>query len=115
MTASMDRLSPRHSGFFREICRLLLPFWPVTLLATVTGMLSGLATAWLLATINQGLHAPDGITAGLLLRFAALCLLSVAGGAVAGIGNSLIGQKIIAALRKDISARILRAPIAEIE
>ncbi len=99
----------------QEAARLLRPFVWVTAFSTGIGALGGLATAWLLATINTGLHAPEGLTLPLLARFAALCALSVAGNAVAGVGNSLVGQKIIAALRKDISARVLRAPIAEIE
>jgi putative ATP-binding cassette transporter len=106
---------PPSSGFLHQVLSLLRPFWAITVFATVVGTLSGLATAWLLATINEGLHAPDGISAGLLLRFAGLCAISVVGSTIAGIGNSVIGQRIIAALRKDISARVLRAPIATIE
>lgn len=102
-------------GLFREIFRLLRPFWPITLFATAAGAASGLATAWLLATINAGLHAPHGFTTGLLLRFAALCLLNIFGSAAAGVGNSIIGQKIIAALRKDIATRLQAAPVAAIE
>ena len=71
----------------REVIHLLRPFWSLVLFATTFGILSGLATAWLLATINIGLHTEAGITWLLLLRFAALCLLSVAGTAIAGIGN----------------------------
>ncbi len=102
-------------GLLRETFRLLRPFWLVTLLSTSAGAVSGLATAWLLATINLGLHAPGGLTLGLLLRFCGLCIVSVGGSAVAGVGNSIVGQKVIAALRKDISARVLRAPISLIE
>ncbi len=105
----------RSSDVLREALRLLRPFWPITALATGVGVVGGLTTAGLLATINAGLHAPEGLTLSLLVRFAGLCLLSVGGNVVAGVGNSLVGQKIIAALRKDISARILRAPLAEIE
>ncbi|HWB50382.1 MAG TPA: cyclic peptide export ABC transporter [Stellaceae bacterium] len=116
MSRSTSARAVQHdSGLFREIFRLLRPFWPVTLFATAAGTLSGLATAWLLATINDGLHAAGGVTTGLLLRFAGLCALVVSGSAVAGVGNSIIGQKIIAALRKDISARVLRAPVSLIE
>ncbi len=100
---------------YHEVFRLLRPFWGITLFSTAMGALGGLATAWLLATINTSLHSGDGVTFSLCMRFAALCLLSVGGSAVAGVGNSIIGQKVIAALRKDISARILRAPIAAIE
>lgn len=98
----------------REVFHLLRPFWPLVAFATAIGILSGLATAWLLATINAGLHE-GGVTWPLLARFAGLCLLSVGGTAIAGVGNSMVGQKIIANLRKDISARILRAPIAALE
>lgn len=106
--------SSRH-GLFREIIRLLRPLLWVMAPATVLGAVSGLATAWLLATVNNGLHAPEGLTTGLLLQFAGLCALSIGGDAVAGIGNSIVGQKVIATLRKDISARILRAPLALVE
>lgn len=99
----------------RESLRLLRPFWRVSAVATALGGVSGLATAALLAAINRGLHAEDEFgwssTAGLI----GLGLLSVLGQAVAGTSNSLVGQKVIAALRKDISARILQAPIAAIE
>jgi putative ATP-binding cassette transporter len=99
---------------FREVARLLRPFWPLVVFATGIGIVSGLATAWLLATINAGLHEA-GATWPLLARFAGLCLLSVGGTAIAGVGNSIVGQRIIANLRKDISARILRTPISALE
>ncbi|TXI12464.1 MAG: cyclic peptide export ABC transporter [Rhizobium sp.] len=105
----------KQEKIFGVVLGLLLPFWPVVTFATVVGILGGLATAWLLATINAGLHDGDGITFSLLARFAGLCVLSVAGTAVSGALNSIFGQKIIAALRKDISARILRAPMAALE
>ena len=102
-------------GFLLEIFRLLRPFWPVTVFSTTVGAVSGVATVSLLPAINMGLHDPEGVTAGLLLRFAALCALSVGGSALAGVGNSIVGQRVIATLRKDIAARIQHAPIAAIE
>ncbi|WP_412066549.1 cyclic peptide export ABC transporter [Rhizobium sp. SYY.PMSO] len=105
----------KQEKIFGVVLGLLRPFWPVVTFATVIGILGGLATAWLLATINAGLHDGDGVTFSLLARFAGLCVLSVAGTAVSGALNSIFGQKIIAALRKDISARILRAPMAALE
>jgi putative pyoverdin transport system ATP-binding/permease protein len=102
-------------GFGRELFRLFRPFWPLSAAAGALGVLAGLSTAWLLATINDGLHAPGGIGAGMIWKFLGLCVLTLAGNAISGISNSLIGQRIIAALRKDISARIVCAPIAEIE
>ncbi len=99
----------------REALRLLRPFLVVAIFGTFVGALGGIATAWLLATINGALHHPDDATWSLLAIFAGLCALSVGGTAIAGTLNSIIGQKIIAALRKDISARILRAPVATLE
>ncbi len=112
MSETIERIST--ARLLAEVFRLLRPFWPLVSFATSIGILSGLATAWLLATINEGLHG-GGATWELLARFAGLCLLSVGGTAIAGVGNSIVGQKIIASLRKDISARILRAPIAALE
>ena len=103
------------SHLLRQVFRLLAPFWPVALFATVAGVFSGLATAWLLAMVNAGLHDSAGATWPLLARFVCLCGLSIIGTAVSGAANCIVGQKIIAALRKDISARILRAPIAALE
>jgi putative ATP-binding cassette transporter len=110
-----ETLAPHSANFSRELFRLLRPFWRVSLFATVMGGIGGLSTAWLLATVNDGLHAEGGMTPRTIGMFTALCLLTLVGNAVAGIGNSMVGQKIIAALRKDISARIVCAPIAAIE
>lgn len=98
-----------------EAVRLLRPFQGLALLGTGLGIVSGLAMAWLLATINRGLHDRDGVTWPLLASFAGLCAVSIGGTAIAGALNSIVGQKLIAALRKEISARILRAPIAVLE
>ncbi|WP_454828004.1 cyclic peptide export ABC transporter [Paraburkholderia xenovorans] len=103
------------AGLSRELVRLLRPFWRVTLFATVMGAIGGLSTAWLLATINNGLHAPGGASARTIGLFVALCAVTLVGRAAAGVGNSMTGQQIIAALRKEISARIVCAPIAAIE
>ena len=105
----------RRERLFGVALALLRPFWPLVGFATVAGIAGGLATAWLLSAINAGLHGGDGIGVALLARFAGLCVLAVAGTALSGVVNSIVGQKIIAALRKDISARILRAPIASLE
>ncbi|MFT4067706.1 cyclic peptide export ABC transporter [Paraburkholderia sp.] len=110
-----DQASSPEPRFAGEMFRLLRPFWPVMLLATALGVVGGLCTAWLLAVINEGLHAVGGITATMIAIYAALCFVTLACNAITGIGNSVIGQKIIAALRKDISARIVCAPMNAIE
>ncbi|MFT9071726.1 cyclic peptide export ABC transporter [Gluconobacter potus] len=110
-----DQPISRKRGFLREIMLLLRPFWPITVTSTLIGTLGGLATAWLLANINEALHEPEGFTSHLALQFLGLCLLSIAGSTIAGVGNSVAGQKIIAHLRRDVAARVLATPIDALE
>lgn len=99
----------------REAAHLLKPYWPMFTLVTLLGILGGAATAVLLAEVNRGLHIKGGVTPGFLLQFLLLCLFILAGRAVSGVGNSVIGQRLIAGLRKEISKRILDVPLAAIE
>ncbi|MCS0505185.1 cyclic peptide export ABC transporter [Ancylobacter mangrovi] len=95
--------------------RLLRPFWRLALAATLSGMASGLATAWLLASINDTLHSDQGATPALLLGFAGLCLVTVAGEVASDLGNSYVGQQAVAVLRTELTDRILSAPIDRID
>jgi len=97
------------------VFRLLRPFWPVVSIATLAGIASGFATAALLATVNRALHSADGITNTLVLSFIGLFLVVFLGEIASDVGNTYVGQKIIAALRNELSAKILRAPILELE
>jgi len=105
----------RGTTALRQSLRILRPFWRLGLFATVIGGLSGVASAALIATINRALHAEGQEMFAVLLAFGALFMISVLGEAIGNIGNSAVGQNIIAWLRKDLSGRILSAPIAEIE
>jgi putative pyoverdin transport system ATP-binding/permease protein len=105
----------RGSDLVRESLRLLRPFWPMAVFATLMGTLSGLATAWLLATINTALYSNGKLAAGLLTTFVGLVVLTLAGEIISDLGNSWIGQQIIASLRKELVAKIIRAPIDQIE
>jgi len=105
----------RQASLFSEIVRLLRPFWKISLSATAMGALSGLCTAWLLATVNDALHARHGVTADLLLLFAGLCVLTIAGEIVSDLGNGIVGQNVVAKLRKDLSEKIMSAPIPQLE
>jgi putative ATP-binding cassette transporter len=107
--------TPKAPSPLREVARLLRPFWKVALLATTMGTVSGLSTAWMLATVNQALHAGGGTPAALLLSFAGLCVLTIAGEIASDLGNSFVGQSVVARLRADLSQKILSAPIVEIE
>ncbi|KPH86572.1 hypothetical protein GLUCOINTEAF2_0202669 [Komagataeibacter intermedius AF2] len=111
----MNRPQSSHTGVLHALLRLQRPLWPVTLGATLVGTTGGLASAWLLSGINDALHAPDRLNASLALNLAGLCVLSIAGSALAGIGNSAAGQKIITRLRHEVAARVLATPLATLE
>lgn len=105
----------RSSTFTAETRRLLRPFAYVVVLATMLGCMSGVATALLLEQINSALHDSSAIARSTAVGLAALGLLAVGSHALAGIVNSFTGQRVVAALRKDVSLRILHAPVASIE
>lgn len=98
-----------------KLLRQLRPFWPLTLFSTTMGALSGIAVATLIATTNRALQSEHGVTTGLLLAFGGLCLVTLVGEVISDIGTNLVGQRVIAALRKDLCAKILSAPIVQIE
>ncbi|MCW5745001.1 MAG: cyclic peptide export ABC transporter [Alphaproteobacteria bacterium] len=108
-------MSSDSSPLFAELLRILRPFWPIALLSTVMGAASGLATAGLLAVINHALHADGAIAPAVLLTFAGLGAVALVGETVSNIANSLGGQRIVAALRRELCGKILMAPIARIE
>lgn len=93
---------------------LLRRLWPLSLFATAMGTASGLATAALLALTNRSLH--EGFAnPRLWFAFAGLCLLALSGEILSDILNNVVGQRVIANLRRDLSARIIAAPVARIE
>lgn len=98
-----------------ELFRLLKRLWPVTLLATTMGAASGIATAALLAVTNRALHDGAAALPTLMWSFAGLCALALSGEIISDIGNNLVGQRVIAMLRKDLCAKIMAAPIGQIE
>ena len=51
------------------------------------GMVGGLAVTALLATVNQGLHAADGMSQGVILAFAGLCVLALVSSVAADSGT----------------------------
>lgn len=118
MTYRLDHIVPssslmRSPRLLGEVIRLLLPFWKIILLATVAGGAGGMTMAWALSIINGALAS--AVSTQMLLGFAGLCALSLGGQLVAGISNSMLGQKIVAKLRRQVCGRILRAPLALIE
>ena len=99
----------------RGLLRLLKPFAPWILLAIVTGAVAGAATVALLSTINDALHRPEGLAGGLLTTFVALCALSLVTRAVCDMATNVVGQRLVARVRRDLARKILSAPIDALE
>ncbi|AGL85914.1 MULTISPECIES: cyclic peptide export ABC transporter [Pseudomonas] len=102
-------------GAFNGLLALLRPFRTIVVISVALGMAGGLAITLLLATINNALHSATGMTQGVVLTFAALCVLALVSSIVSDIGTNYVGQRIIAALRKDLGEKVLSAPITQIE
>ncbi|CAG8871180.1 ABC transporter ATP-binding/permease protein YojI [Pseudomonas fluorescens] len=109
----MSSTKPR--GAIRELFSLLKPFWPLVTTSIVLGMIGGLSVTVLLATINKALHSEAGLTQGVVLGFAGLCVLALLSSICSDIGTNYVGQKIIATLRKQLGEKVLAAPIDQIE
>ncbi|MGK6310844.1 cyclic peptide export ABC transporter [Variovorax sp. DT-64] len=103
------------SGHAAEIRRMLAPFLPWIALSSLAGVGAGAATVALLATINQVLNRPGGMAGGLLLTFVALCAAALVGRAVSDISTNLVGQRLVAQVRKSLAQKILSAPIDALE
>ncbi|TWT12527.1 cyclic peptide export ABC transporter [Reyranella sp. CPCC 100927] len=108
-------MTQRPASPFIEFLKILRPFWSLMSFAALMGTLSGFATAALLATTNDALHAEHGAARGLLLGFAGLCVLVLIGEIISDTGINISGQRVVAALRKDLCARVLSAPLAQLE
>jgi len=102
-------------GASSGLLALLRPFRTTVVISVALGMTGGLAITLLLATINNALHSPTGMSQAVILTFAALCLLALTSSIVSDIGTNYVGQRIIAALRKDLGEKVLSAPIEQIE
>ncbi|MNG60433.1 ABC transporter ATP-binding protein YojI [compost metagenome] len=99
----------------RELLSLLKPYRWIVATSILLGIVGGLSITALLATVNRGLHNADGLGTGVIMAFAGLCLVALLCGIGADIGSNLVGQKVIARLRKDLGAKVLAAPIEQIE
>ncbi|WP_460136637.1 cyclic peptide export ABC transporter [Pseudomonas sp. S1_E04] len=98
-----------------ELLSLLKPYRYTVILSILFGILGGVSVTALLATVNQGLHSESGLTTAVVLAFAGLCVLALLSSIAADIGSNFVGQKVIARLRKDLGAKVLSAPIEQIE
>ncbi|WP_316159144.1 MULTISPECIES: cyclic peptide export ABC transporter [unclassified Bradyrhizobium] len=94
---------------------LLRPYWLLLVAAILLGLLGGASVAGLLAVVNRGLYAGPGDVGGLVASFAGLCVLIVVGSVGSDISANVVGQRIVASLRKSLAAKILMAPIDQLE
>ncbi|MCQ3000530.1 cyclic peptide export ABC transporter [Pseudomonas syringae] len=108
-------MSSQPRSALRELFGLLKPFWPLVTLSTVLGIIGGLSVTALLATINSALHSDAGLTQGVVLGFAGLCLLALFSSICSDMGTNYVGQHIIATLRRELGEKVLSAPIDQIE
>ena len=102
-------------GVINELFTLLKPFRIIVTASVLLGMVGGLSVTVLLATINDALHSESGLTQGVVLLFAGLCLLALLSSIFSDIGTNYVGQHIIAKLRKELGEKVLSAPISQIE
>ncbi len=99
----------------RETLRILKPYWWLVVLSTVLGIVSGLSVTGLLATINRAMTQAGGPGVDTALLFAGLCLLTLACSTGSSLLSNRVGQRVVANLRRELAAKILVAPIEQLE
>ncbi|SAI74515.1 ABC transporter ATP-binding protein [Bordetella ansorpii] len=99
----------------RGLAGLLRPFLGWIVLSSVCGVAAGAATVALLGTINDVLNQSGPLQGQALYVFIGLCLLALAGRAVSDISTNLVGQRLVAQVRKMLARQILSAPIDALE
>ncbi|WP_144635228.1 cyclic peptide export ABC transporter [Bordetella genomosp. 13] len=99
----------------RGLAGLLRPFLGWIVLSSVCGIAAGAATVALLGTINQVLNQSGPLQGQALYVFIGLCLVALAGRAVSDISTNLVGQRLVAQVRKMLARQILSAPIDALE
>ncbi len=98
-----------------EAVRVVRPVWPLAALTSAVGAATGLAGAALVATINQALYPAAAGSPQVLTQFALLCVATLAGEIVGGLVGARLTRQIAASLRYDLTARVLDAPLLDIE
>lgn len=84
-------------------------------MSVVTGLLAGAATVALLATVNGALHRAGGMTREGLLLYVALCMAALVGRGASDVCTNLVGQRVVAQLRKRLAEHILHVPLQALE
>jgi putative ATP-binding cassette transporter len=84
-------------------------------LSIVAGILSGLASAALLAVLNRALRQSDPLTRVLVASFIGLCLLLPLFRFMAEVLLNKLGQNALYSMRMDLSRQIIAAPLRHLE
>lgn len=88
--------------------------WYLALFAAISGVVSGLSSASLVALINRGIAAPEEI-GRLGLAFAGLCVLLLASKLGADISLLHLTQQAIYQLRLALSRKLLATPLKKLQ
>jgi putative pyoverdin transport system ATP-binding/permease protein len=84
-------------------------------IAVLTGLLSGLASAGVIALINYAINQPDVSKGYLLLAFIGLCLTLLVSMSASLIVLGRLVQEVTFTLRMQLCQRILRCPLRHLE
>ena len=99
----------------RRIRTLLRPVWPLALLAGALGLLGGTTTVTLLAGITGALSSAGALGGNALAWLAALAIAAPAMTFLSEISNAVVGQRVVARLRRGLCDRIASVPLDRIE
>lgn len=89
--------------------------WRALLVATLTGLVCGLAAAGLIAMINQSLEVFDQLRPTDGLYFAALVLLVAVSRVIADVSLLRLGQGAVHDMRLHLSAKLIDTPYAKLQ
>ncbi|WP_447971446.1 cyclic peptide export ABC transporter [Nitrospira sp. M1] len=94
---------------------LLRASWGKVVLAGLTGVVSGLGGAGLLALINRALHTSSDLTSLVFWGFCAVSVVVLVSRMLSQIVLVRLGQQLIADLRMQLSRQILASPVQHME
>lgn len=99
----------------RRIRALLRPVWPLALLAGALGLLGGTTMVTLLAGITGALSSAGTLGGNGLAWLGALALAAPAMTFLSEVSNAVVGQRVVARLRRELCDRIAGVPLDRIE
>jgi putative ATP-binding cassette transporter len=114
-TIEEDAAELRMSALLVAAVRLLKPVWLLAALAGGLGIVGGLIVAGLLAQINGALGAEGGAATTLLLALGGLIVVAIGMSLGSEICNTVVGQRVVARLRRDLCRRVVATPLERIE